>query len=300
MELRQLRYFMEVAEREHMTEAAEVLHVAQSAVSLQITKLEAELGVSLFERTGRNLKLTPIGQIFLTHTKSAIKAIDHAKEKVDEYLDPKHGTIKIGYPTSLASHLLPTVISAFRHKSPNVSFHMRQGSYSRLIEAIKIGDINIAFLGPVPTKDPDINTNILFRENISALVPANHPLSDKKSLFLSDLRNEDFVLFPKGYILQKIAVDACKQAGFVPNITSEGEDMDAIKGLVSAGIGVSLLPDSTFSGAAPNLTVKIPIDSPQVTRSVGIITPKHRDLAPSEKVFYQFTKEFFSVLEQYQ
>lgn len=299
VELRQLRYFLEVAEREHVTEAAEHLHVAQSAISLQISKLEAELGVSLFERVGRNVKLTPIGQIFLTHAKTAIKAIDFAKEKVDEYLDPERGTIKVGYPTSLASHLLPTVISAFRTKHHNVSFHLRQGSYSYLIDAVKNGDINIAFLGPVP-RDPNINTHILFTESISALLPSTHPLAKKERLFLSDLRNDPFVLFPKGYILHKIAVDACKQAGFVPNITSEGEDMDAIKGLVSADIGVSLLPDSTLSDTTPRFTVKVPIDTPQVKRTVGIITPTTRDLSPSEQNFFQFTKDFFTILEQYQ
>ncbi|PLT35111.1 LysR family transcriptional regulator [Bacillus sp. V5-8f] len=300
MELRQLRYFIEVAERQHVTEAADHLHVAQSAISLQIGKLEAELGVKLFERAGRNVKLTQIGKIFLTHAKSAIKAIDYAKEKVDEYLDPNHGSIKIGYPTSLASYLLPTVISAYKEKKPNVVFHLRQGSYSALMEAVKIGDINLAFLGPVPTGEPGIDADILFTESISALLPISHPLAEKKSLSLNELRNDDFVLFPQGYILQKIVVQACKQAGFTPNITSEGEDMDALKGLVSAGIGVSLLPDSTFYDSIPRLTVKIPINSPQVRRTVGIITPKNRELAPSEKVFYEFMKQHFSVLEQYQ
>ncbi|MCP8969218.1 LysR family transcriptional regulator [Ectobacillus ponti] len=300
MELRQLRYFMEVAEREHVTEAAEHLHVAQSAISLQIAKLEAELGVTLFERAGRNVKLTPIGRIFLTHVKTAMKAIDYAKEKVDEYLDPEHGTIKIGYPTSLASQLLPSVVSAFRNQHPYVSFHLRQGSYSFLIDAVKNGDINIAFLGPVPAKDTDIDTHILFTEHMSALLPASHRLAGRSSLYISDLRDEDFVLFPKGYVLQQIVVDACRQAGFVPNIKSEGEDMDAIKGLVSAGIGVSLLPDSTFSDTPPRFTVKIPVESPPVRRTVGIIVPRNRELSPSEKSFYQFTKEFFSVLERFQ
>ncbi|RFU65283.1 LysR family transcriptional regulator [Peribacillus glennii] len=300
MELRQLRYFIEVAERQHVTEAAEHLHVAQSAISLQIGKLEAELGVSLFERTGRNVKLTHIGKIFLSHAKTAIKAIDYAKEKVDEYLDPDHGAIKVGYPTSLASYLLPTIISAFKEQKPNVSFHLRQGSYSSLMEAVKNGDIDLAFLGPVPTDEPGIEAHILFTENISALLPNSHPLAEKKSLSLGELRNDNFVLFPQGYILQKIVVQACKQAGFLPNITSEGEDMDAIKGLVSAGIGVSLLPDSTFYDSIPRFTVKIPIDSPQVRRTVGIIIPKNRELAPSEKIFYEFVKQHFSLLEQYQ
>jgi LysR family transcriptional regulator, transcription activator of glutamate synthase operon len=300
MELRQLRYFIEVAEREHFTAAAEHLHVAQSAISLQISKLEAELGVTLFERIGRNVKLTQIGTIFLTHTKAAIHAIDFAKSKIDEYLDPENGTIKIGYPTSLANNLLPTVISAFREKQPNVSYHLRQGSYAYLMEAVKKGEIGLAFLGPVPTKDPDLESHILFSENFSALVPVKHPLAEKNSLSLGDLRNENFVLFPKGYILEQISVEACNQAGFEPNVIAVGEDMDAIKGLVAAGIGVSILPDGTFSGIDSNLTVKIPIHTPRVQRTVGMITSKTRELAPTETVFYQFVKELFSLLEQYQ
>ena len=92
MELRQLRYFIEVAEREHVSEAAEHLHIAQSAISRQIAKLEEELGVDLFEREGRNVKLTPIGKVFLDHTKTAMKAIDYAKEQIDEYPGPRTGT----------------------------------------------------------------------------------------------------------------------------------------------------------------------------------------------------------------
>ncbi|MBD1381729.1 LysR family transcriptional regulator [Metabacillus arenae] len=300
MELRQLRYFMEVAEREHVSEAAEHLHVAQSAISRQIANLEGELGVSLFEREGRNVKLTPIGKIFLKHTKTAMKAIEYAKKQIDEYLDPERGTIRIGFPTSLASQLLPNVISAFKEKHPNVAFQLRQGSYKFLIEAVKNREIDLAFLGPVPKNDPDIAGNILFTENFSALLPTSHPLSKRSSLNLSDLRTDAFVLFPYGYVLHKIAVDACKQAGFTPKILSEGEDLDAIKGLVSAGIGVTILPESTFYETTPRFTVKIPIETPQVRRSVGIIIPKNRDIAPSEKVFYQFVKEFFSMLEQYQ
>jgi LysR family transcriptional activator of glutamate synthase operon len=300
MELRQLRYFMEVAKREHVSDAAVHLHVAQSAISRQIANLEAELGVSLFEREGRNVKLTPIGKLFLTHTESALKAIDYAKQQIDEYLDPERGTIKIGFPTSLASHLLPTVISGFKDRHPNVAFHLRQGSYKFLIDAVKSRDIDLAFLGPMPTGDPDIEGHILFTENISALIPTNHPLASRKSVRLGDLRNDAFVLFPEGFILRKMVVDACKQAGFSPNISSEGEDLDAIKGLVSAGMGVTLLPESTFYETTPRFTVKVPIDIPKVKRTVGIIIPKKRELAPSEKLFYQYVKDFFSVLERYQ
>ncbi|WP_077325250.1 LysR family transcriptional regulator [Virgibacillus siamensis] len=300
MELRQLRYFMEVAKREHVSEAAVHLHVAQSAVSRQIANLEGELGVSLFEREGRNVKLTQIGRIFYTHTEIALKAIENAKKQIDEYLDPEQGTIKIGFPTSLSNHLMPSVISAFKAEYPDVRFHLRQGSYNFLIESVKNSDIDVAFLGPVPRNEPEIEGDILFTENILALLPISHPMAERRSLHLSDLKKDEFVSFPKGFVLEEILSEACKQAGFAPHISSEGEDLDAIKGLVAAGIGVTLLPESTFHESTPKMTVKIPIDIPEVKRSVGIIKPKEKSLAPSEKVFYAFAKKFFMRLQQFQ
>ncbi|WP_445487049.1 LysR family transcriptional regulator [Niallia sp. 03133] len=300
MELRQLKYFIEVAQREHVSEAAEHLHVAQSAISRQIANLEDELGVHLFEREGRNVKLTAIGKIFLTHSLTIMKAVDIAVEQIDAYLDPDRGSIKIGFPTSLASHLLPTVLSAFKEKHPQIAFQLRQGSYSFLIEAVKSREIDLAFLGPVPADDLTIQGKILFTERILALMPSNHILAERRSLRLRDLRNDSFVLFPKGYILQKIAYDACKQEGFLPNISSEGEDLDAIKGLVSAGMGVTLLPESTFYETVPKFTVKIPIENPVINRTVGVIIPKNRELPPSVHTFYKFVIEFFSILEKYQ
>lgn len=299
MELRQLRYFVAVAEREHISEAAESLHVAQSAVSRQISNLETELGTELFERIGRNVKLTPIGKVFLEHALIALEAIDFAAKQVEEYLDPEQGTIKIGFPTSLASFLLPTVISAFKKEHPNVSFHLRQGSYRYLINAVKNRELNLVFLGPVPKKDEIIDTKILFTEKVSALLPANHPLASKKEIQLADLRNEQFVLFPNGYILNKVVVDACKSVGYTPLVSSEGEDMDALKGLVAAGMGVTLLPESAFYDSTPRRTVRLPLSEPSFTRNVGVVFPHNRELAPSEKIFLEFVSTFFSRLTQF-
>ncbi|MFJ8088424.1 LysR family transcriptional regulator [Lysinibacillus sp. NPDC095746] len=300
MELRQLRYFVEVAEREHISEAAEHLHVAQSAISRQIANLEDELGTPLFERVGRNVKLTPIGRIFLEHTITALKAIDFAAKQVEEYLDPAKGTIKIGFPTSLASYVLPTVISAFKREYPDLQFQLRQGSYRFLIDAVKNRELNLAFLGPLPPKNESIHSTILFTENIAALLPAKHPLAKKESIQLADLRNDLFVLFPDGYILHKVAMDACRAAGFSPNVISEGEDLDALKGLVAAGIGVSLLPENSLYDSTARFTVKVPIKAPAIPRTVGIISPVNREIAPSEKIFLDFVTNFFSRLSQFQ
>lgn len=236
----------------------------------------------------------------MEHCITALKGIDFAAKQVEEYLDPAKGTIKIGFPTSLASYVLPTVISAFKKEYPEISFHLRQGSYKYLIDAVKNRELNLALLGPLPPKDEAINTTVLFSENIHALLPATHPLAKKESINLVDLRHDQFVLFPEGYILNKVAVDACRSVGFMPNITTEGEDMDALKGLVAAGIGVTLLPESSLYDSTPRMTVKVPITIPNIRRTVGIIAPTSRDLAPSEQVFVDFISNFYSRLTRFQ
>lgn len=296
LELRQLKYFVEVAKREHISEAADSLHVAQSAVSRQISNLEEELGIPLLKREGRNIKLTPVGKLFAEHAVMALQAIDNAKQKIDEYLDPERGTVRVGFPSSLASHILPEVISAFKKAYPNVSFHLRQGSNHFLINAIKQSDIDLAFIGPAPTRDPDLRVDVLFKEKIVALLPDTHPLAAQTHISLRMLANDSFIFFPNGFILRKLAVDACLQAGFHPSVPFEGEDLDAIKGLVSAGIGVTLLPEVTLYETIPKNTVRIQIRDPEVTRKVGLISPQHRELAPSEKLFYDFVKGYFEGL----
>jgi LysR family transcriptional activator of glutamate synthase operon len=299
VELRQLQYFIEVAKREHVTEAAHNLHVAQSAVSRQIANLEAELGIQLFIREGRNVKLTSVGKIFLEHAVTALNEIEKAKQKIEEFLDPERGTVRVGFTSSLAANPLPTVISAFRARYPDIGFQLKQGAYKQLIDSVIRGDIDLAFLGPVPTQEKDVRSHIFFAENIMALLPAKHPLAKQESLRLRELQDDTFVLFPPGFLLREIAVNACSQVGFKPKVSFEGEDIDAIKGLVAAGLGVTLLPEVTLIDNMPRETVRIPISEPIVTRTVGIIIPSNRELPPSEKLFYDFLKEFFSVLNKF-
>ncbi|WP_096202975.1 LysR family transcriptional regulator [Bacillus sp. FJAT-45350] len=296
MELRQIQYFIEVAKREHVTEAADAMHVAQSAVSRQIFNLESELGVNLFIREGRNVRLTPIGRIFLKHMRDAMQVIDNGKREIEEFLDPERGTIRIGFPSSMANYILPTAISTFRELYPDVKFKLSQGSYHYLIEEVIRGEIDMAIIGPVPTEVKKIKGDALFLESIVALIPTNHPLAKKSSLKLSQLENDSFVLFPNGFVLRDIVVDACKQQGFEPEVSFEGEDMDSVKGLVSAGLGVALIPEITLVDNVPRSTVKLPISEPEVTRTVGVIISSERQLLPTEKLFYEFLKGFFNEL----
>lgn len=293
MELKQLRYFIEVAEREHVSEAAAYLHVAQSAVSRQISNLEKELDVTLFEREGRRIKLLPIGKLFLGHAKEVIHVLEQAQKQVKEFKQPEKGTIKIGFPTSLATNLLPQLIHSFNQHYPEIEFQLRQGSYYFLIEAVKQRELDIAFLGPVVENDPAIRSDILFEETMDVLLPYTHPLVEREEIALTELKEEPFILFPEGYILEKLVKDACEQEGFTPHVSTKGEDLDAIKGMVSAGIGLTLLPKTALHSHENEYVRQIPVRSNYLKRNVGIITPYTRELGPSEKVFHDFVLNYF-------
>lgn len=297
MELRQIKYFIEVAKREHVTEAAEALHVAQSAVSRQISNLEEELGVNLFIREGRNVKLTPIGKIFLEHMKRALNVIDQAHQIVEEYTEPEKGTIHIGFPTSLSTYILPKAIFNFRKQYPDVKFELHQGSYNDLLQSVISGDINIAVLGPLPAKSKKIKSTVLFTEDIVALLPSTHYLAKRSAISLTELCDESFVLFPEGYVLRDVIIEGCIRGGFEPEVNFVGEDMDSIKGLVSAGLGITLVPEVTLIDCLPRETVSVRIKNPQIRRSVGAIIPADRQLLPTERLFYNFIKDFFDRLQ---
>jgi LysR family transcriptional regulator, transcription activator of glutamate synthase operon len=299
LELRQIQYFIEVAKREHVTEAAAALNVAQSAVSRQIFNLESELGVNLFIREGRNVILTPIGKSFLNNMELIIKLVENAKREVQEYLDPERGTIRIGYPSSMAIYILPTSIAAFRNRYPNVKFQLHQSSYHQLVEGVVNGKFDIAMLGSVPKQESKVVGKILFSENFVALLPRNHPLSQKRFLKLNQLKDDSFILYPQGYSLNEIVVKACRECGYTPKVLFEGEDIESIKGLVVAGLGITLLPENTLIDAIPTSTVKIPIVDPPISRTVGVIIPCDRSLLPTEKLFYEFLIDYYKQLERF-
>lgn len=293
MELRQIEYFIEAAKREHITKAAEALHVAQSAISRQITLLEEELGVSLFTRRGRNIQLTLMGKIFLEHAKRGMMEFSKARQKIDEYLNPNRGLIRLGISTSLSVQILPTILNAFYTRHPGIHVQLQQGSVPYLTKLISQGKIDLAFASPLPKTDHQICSRSLFKERMVLLMQKNHRVSGKSPVSFSDLKNEHFITFRSNLFLQELFIHACRESGFQPNIVFEGEDMDSIKGLVAADFGIALMPEHAVSYNLTENLITVPLRDPQICRTVGIIQPSDRDLAPSEKLFFRFVDKFF-------
>ena len=288
-----MQYFVKVARKQHVTQAAEELHVAQSAVSRQIHLLEEELGVQLFVQKGRNLHLTSVGRLLLSRVEGILTDLERAVNEIHEFLDPEAGEIRIGFPHSLVINLLPSVVAAFKKDHPNVKFRLRQGTYNSLIRDMTKGEIDLAFISPFPESHEQVVGERLLTEELFAILPTNHVLADYNSIRLEQLKHEPFVMFSEEYSLRAIVMEACMQAGFAPKIEFEGEETDTIRGLVAAGMGVSLLPGMALMEGGLLQPAKVRLTDPQVTRTVGLIRRSGEQLPLVAEVFRRFLLEYF-------
>ncbi|MBO9604307.1 MAG: LysR family transcriptional regulator [Paenibacillaceae bacterium] len=293
MELRQLHYFVKVAKKQHVTQASEELHVAQSAVSRQIHQLEEEMGVTLFVQKGRNLQLTPAGKLFLARVETVLDELDRAVTAVHEFLDPSTGVIRIGFPHSLGINLIPTVVAKYRDSHPNVKFRLKQGTFNSLIRDVLGGEIDLSFISPLPEKHDHVSGELLLTEELFAILPSDHELAAESQIELHRLRDEPFVMFSEEYSLRSIVLDACKTAGFVPKLGFEGEETDTIRGLVAAGLGVSILPEMALMETSPLQPAKVRVVEPCITRSIGLIRRKNEKLSPVAERFHSFLLTYF-------
>ena len=247
MELRQLRYFVAVAEELSFTNAAKRLHVSQLPVSRQIARLEAEIGVRLLERTKQNVILTLAGTAFFEHARMMLTRAETAVHAARRASQGQVGKLTIGYG-GYAAYLLPNVLSRFRQSYPSVELELEPLLMPQQGEAILSGRINLGLV-ILPTEDPGIQTEAFARDALVAVLPAGHPLCKSKSLWLRQLADQDFVMFPwtrgdwrRGSGFGRVAMQACGRAGFVPHIVQEAAPTESVISLVGAGVGVALLP----------------------------------------------------------
>lgn len=298
MELRQLMYFIKVARKQHVTQAAEELHVAQSAVSRQIHQLEEELGVQLFLQKGRNLQLTSAGRLFLNRVEGIVADLDRAVSEIHEFLNPEAGEIRIGFPHSLGIHLLPSVVAEFRKDHPNVKFKLRMGTYNSLIQDVMKGEIDLAFISPLPSNHDHVSGELLLTEELLAILPSSHPLAEHQSIRLEQLKDESFVMFSEAYSLRRIVMEACQKVGFTPKVGFEGEETDTIRGLVAAGMGVALLPEMALNEISQLMPAKVHVSEPHVTRTIGLIRRTGEKLPLVAEVFQRFLFEYMATYKK--
>jgi DNA-binding transcriptional LysR family regulator len=245
MELRHLRYFNTVATELHFGRAAAKLHIAQPPLSKQIQDLEAELGFELFNRTKRSISLTPAGQAFLVEVTQIFQQLDRAIDIGRKTSRGELGQISIGFVGSATYNILPVMLQQFRDRYPHVQIELHELTTDRQLIWLREGKIDIGLIRP-PIVDRDLNIQVIFQESLVVALPTNHHLAKLSKIDLSLLRSEPFILFPRQLApgLYDPIIAICQAAGFSPQVVQECIQMQTIVSLVSANMGVSILPES--------------------------------------------------------
>jgi DNA-binding transcriptional LysR family regulator len=281
-----LRQFVVVAREQHLTRAAELLGVPQPTLSRSMSRLEAELGVALFTRPGRSIRLTRHGLALLDAAERAMAALAATLGRITGESDPARGRVALGFLHTLGGEMVPGLLRDFRAERPLVRFGLVQDNAHGLLARLRAGEIDLCLTAPLPD-DPKIRAQALSEQRIDLFVPAGHRFARRRGVRLAEAAAEDFIVMEPGYGLRAITDALCREAGFEPSIAFEGEEADTARGLVGAGLGVSLLPATTSSLADPSV-VPIRITTPKAARTIGIAWPADRPLTAPAATFRDF------------
>jgi len=287
MDFRRLTYFIAVAERLSFSKAAEELHVAQPAISQQIRALESKLGVQLFDRVGKRVSLTDAGRALLPHARQILAAVEAAENEIRERTRLTRGTASLGAPPTVSTHLLPDQLTRFKRKYPGLEVTLRESGTETLLHLIEVGQLDLAIVAA--DRLPDMVESASFMEEEYMLaVSAQHPLSraGRKSVRLSDLSTEAFILFPEGYRLREVTLTACRRAGFEPKVALDGGAMQSALEFVAAGLGVALMPELALEGRQD--IHALGISDQTLHRSLGLVWRKGHYLSPAARALREF------------
>ncbi|MFD9790413.1 LysR family transcriptional regulator [Streptomyces sp. NPDC059070] len=245
MELRQLEYFVTVAELASFTRAAEALHVAQPGVSAQVRKLERELGQDLLDRSSRTVRVTPVGAAVLPYARAALAAVSGIREAVDELSGLVRGRVTIGTVISMGKTIdLPGLLASFHEAHSGVEIGLTEDSSEHLVEALHSGRIDLAILGRTGALPPGIVYYDIVDEPLVAAVSQHDALAGRRSVALGELAERALICLTPGTGLRSVVEAACTAAGFRPHIAFEAADPHVLAQLAGRGLGVALLPVS--------------------------------------------------------
>jgi DNA-binding transcriptional LysR family regulator len=246
MELRQLRYFIAVAEERSFSRAAARLHVSQPPLSVHVKSLEEHVGVRQLDRTNRGVTLTPAGQVFYDEIRSVLRRLDQARLKARNAGQGEVGTLSVGFVSIADYGVLPPALKRFRERYPKVEVHLHELTTDAQIKEIRGGRLNLGIgLGPVDEADLDFET--VLHEKLLLAAPTGHSLiKGDAAVRLKAFANESFIIPPRDIApgLYDLIISQCRASGFTPRINQHARQMQTVIGLVASGMGFALVPSS--------------------------------------------------------
>lgn len=284
VDIRHLRYFIAVAQESNFSRAAEKLHISQPPLSQQIRQLEEDLGVLLIERGSRPVNLTEAGKYFFEQAQGIVEHFDQFLDKTKKMGKGEEGSLTVAFVSSSTYELMPRILRTFRKKHPSVNLNLIEKNTPQQLEALKNKQINIGIGRPFP-EDESIKSDWILDESVVVAVPSEHALSQKKSISLPCLAQEEmisFYVFPEPSF-GSFVMEICRNSGFEPKIAQRTGELQTALGLVAAGMGVALLPASVEKTTREGVKY-IPLKKPSPIISL-VAAYRKDDSSPVLKLF---------------
>lgn len=288
MELRHLRYFEAVARYSHVTRAAAELHIAQPALSKQISQLEQELGVALFDRVGRTVRLTEAGEALLPHARAVMAQVQAGRAEMAERVGLRRGRATVGTPPTVGTQLLPPVLAAFNRRYPGIELRLHEAGVQTLLDLLETGLTDVAIV-TLPVDDEQLTVMPLFTEEMVVAVWRGHQLAGRDEVEIRQLQLEPWVLSPENYELREATLSACATAGFTPRVVLDGGETDTLLRFVAAGLGVALVPRLAVQGIGDLVALRV--CDQKLTRTLGLVWRGDRAASPAARALREFLAE---------
>lgn len=262
-------WFVVLAQEENVTAAAERLHVPQPTLSRRLARLERQLGTTLFDRTGKRLHLNAAGRLYAEHLRRAHTELAAADQAVRELQTGGPRVVRLGFLHSFGTWLVPELIQRTREVAPAIRFELVQDAAEVITTKVASGDVDLGIVSPRP-RDAPVSWRRLLRQEVHLVVSAADPLARRRSVGLDELRDREFAAMAAGFGMRQLLDEACASVGFEPRITVECQELDTVAGLVAAGIGVALLPESPDRHLPAGVAV-LELTGIDAAREVGLI-----------------------------
>ncbi|UUZ83964.1 LysR family transcriptional regulator [Paenibacillus sp. P26] len=290
MDLRNLTYILEVAKQQNITKAAEILHLSQPTLSKLVKNMEDELGVTLFDRTGKHVKLTDAGAAAIKQIHPILQAVNDLYSTLDDVSQLKKGLIQLGLPPVISTVFFPKIVAPFQKKYPNVEFVMVEEGAKKVERLVAEGSIDAGVVIS-PEEDSCLGMVPFVEQKIFLVLHKSHPLSDRSPVLLQDLSQEPFILFAKGFGVRHQVIEACHSSGFHPAIAHESSQWDLLVEMVAAGLGISFLPEAICSKIVNPEVCIVPVTEPAIPWNLFVIWNKERYVSYAMREPLAFIRE---------
>jgi LysR family transcriptional regulator, transcription activator of glutamate synthase operon len=273
-----------VAEEGNLTRAAATVGLQQPTASRWLAALSAELGTPVVVPDGRGIRLSRAGASLAAAAGRALSELAAGVRQATDEADPERGQVVLAFLSTLGEHRVPGLLRVFRREHPHVRFTLLQGSHAELLDHVRSGRADLAFTSPLPGAG-DFAGVTLEEQPLVVTVPAGHRLAGRVWVRMAELADEAIVGTKEASGLRAVTDELAQAAGFTPTMAFEGEEVDTLRGLVAAGLGVAVLP--VAEPAPPQGVVEIPL-RPRAVRRIGLIWASDRPMAPAALAFRDF------------